>query len=82
MENKKLRKQCAEEFFAFQGEISKYIKKFDDLVKKAVDSGDEELAQVMSKALHDIRMDCVQKWDDVQDYFNGFIDVSFLTRSK
>ena len=74
MENKKLRKQCAEEFFAFQGEISKYIKKFDGLAERAKEAGDEELAQVMSKALHDIRMDCVQKWDDVQDYLNGWID--------
>ena len=80
MENKKLRKQCAEEFFALQGEISKYIKKFDGLAERAKEAGDEELAQVINKVANDIRMDCVQKWDDVQDYLNGFIDVSFLKK--
>ena len=76
MENKKLRKQCAEEFFAFQGEISKYNKKFDDLAERAKEAGDEELAQVINKVTNDIRMDCVQKWDDVQEYLNGWIDAS------
>lgn len=77
---KKLRQECAEEFFAFQGEISKYIKKFDDLAERAKEAGDNELAQVINKVTNDIRMDCVQKWDDVQEYLNGWIDASFLKK--
>lgn len=83
MENKELRKECAEKFFKFKGKINKHIDKMhEDLVVKAVDSGDEELDLALIKVLNDIREYFDQRYNDMQLYLNGKVDLSWLYGEK
>lgn len=81
-----LKKECATEFFAFQGEVSKYLNKFEELRSEVQEAaGDERLQyigvsewanlnKVLTNLIDDTRHTCVQKYDDIQEYFNGEIE--------
>lgn len=81
---KKYKKECATEFFAFQGEFSKYLNKFEELRSEVYEAAGGELHygvsewanlnEVLTNLVDDMRHTCVQKYDDIQEYFNGEIE--------
>lgn len=78
-----LKQECATEFFAFQGEFSKYLNKFEELRSEVYETAGDELKscvsewanlnEVLTNLVEDIRHTCVQKYDNIQEYFNGEI---------
>ena len=78
-----LKQECATEFFAFQGEFSKYLHKFEELRSEVYETAGDELKscvsewanlnEVLTNLVEDMRHTCVQKYDNIQEYFNGEI---------
>ena len=78
-----LKQECATEFFAFQGEFSKYLNKFEELRSEVYETAGDELKScvsewanlngVLTNLVEDMRHSCVQKYDNIQEYFNGEI---------
>ena len=78
-----LKQECATEFFAFQGEFSKYLNKFEELRSEVYETAGDELKscvsewanlnEVLTNLVEDMRHTCVQKYDNIQEYFNGEI---------
>lgn len=78
------KKGLATEFFAFQDEFSKYINKFEELRSEVYEAAGDELKscvsewghinEVLTNLVEDMRHTCVQKYDDIQEYFNGEIE--------